>query len=690
MTKPEARKRIDQLRKEIDRQRYLYHVLDKPEISDAALDSLKHELEQIEKQFPELITPDSPTQRVGGKPLDKFKKVRHKTPMLSLEDAFSPEELESWRERIQKLAPDKKIDYFAELKVDGFAISLVYKNGILSEGSTRGDGKIGEDVSQNLKTISSIPLRIEIHRKLASQEITEKVQALIHKGEIEARGEVYMTAKSFEKINQEREKKGEPLYANPRNTAAGSIRQLDSKIAGSRQLNFLAYDIITDLGQKTHKEEHQIAECLGFKTDNGQYSKNLKEVIDFYEKVKREREKLPYQIDGIVVSVNNNNIFEKLGVVGKAPRGAIAFKFPGKEATTIVENTIVQVGRTGALTPVAFLKPVRLGGTTITRATLHNEDEIKRLDVRIGDTVIIQRAGDVIPDIVKVLKKMRTGHEKKFQMPEKCPVCGAKVIKPAGEAIHRCSNNQCGARQKEQIEHFISKKGFDIVGLGPQIINQLMDEGLVNDSADIFALKEGDLAPLERFAEKSAKNLVEAIEKSKKIPLAKFIYALGIRHVGEETAIMFSQEIRNTKSEIRNINDLIKFYNKFSLENLQNIQDIGPVVGQSIYDYFHNRHNLKLLEKLDKANLRIQLPKFQVLSLKFKDKIFVLTGELESMTRDEAKEKIRGLGGDISGSVSKETDFVVVGKEPGGKFDKAKKLGVKIIDEKEFLKIMKT
>jgi len=727
MTKVEAKKRIEKLRKEINHHRYLYHVLDKPEISDAALDSLKHELFKLEQRFPDLITLDSPTQRVGGKPLAKFEKAKHRIPMLSLEDAFSFEELQSWEERIKKLipfgspspigrwTPKNIISYFAEQKVDGFAISLVYKNGVFVQGSTRGDGRVGEDVTQNLKTIPSIPLRLEIHKKLPSPEIEKRFKELLQKGEIEARGEVYMTVKDFEKVNQERQKKGESLYANPRNTAAGSIRQLNPEIAASRPMSFLAYDMMTDLGQKTHQEEHQIAEALGFKTDKGERCSNLKEVIVFWKRIGKQREKLPYQIDGIVVSVNDNKVFEKLGVVGKAPRGSIAFKFPGKEATTIVENIIVQIGRTGALTPVAVLRPVNLGGTTITRATLHNEDEIKRLDVRLGDTVIIQRAGDVIPDIVKVLKKMRTGQEKKFQMPDQCPVCGSKVIRPISEAVHRCSNSQCGARQKEQIEHFVSKKGFDIVGLGPKIIEQLMDEGLVSDPADIFILTEGDLAPLERFAEKSAKNLIEAIEQSKKIPLAKFIYALGIRHVGEETALdlanfiagqiprhlepfaLLEGRLREGSRPLTARDSSLRFapfrmtsiMQKFSLEALQNIQDVGPVVGKSIYDYFHNKHNLKLLEKLDKANIQIQLPKFQVSSFKFQNKTFVLTGELKSLTRDEAKEKIRGLGGDITSSVSKETDFVVVGKEPGSKYEKAKRLGVKIINEKEFLSMFR-
>jgi DNA ligase (NAD+) len=681
MTKQEAKRRIAKLREVINYHEYRYHVLDKPEIGDAAFDSLKHELYQLEQQYPDLITPDSPTQRVSGKALDKFRKVKHKVPMLSLEDVFYKEELQAWEERIKKKLQAssyrlQKLDYFAELKVDGFAISLIYKNGLFIQGSTRGDGRVGEDVTQNLKTISSIPLRLVLHQKLPSKKIEERVKRLIKRGEIEVRGEVYMTVKAFEKVNQERQKKRLPLYANPRNTAAGSIRQLDPKVAASRELNFLAYDIVTDLGQKTHQEEHQISQALGFRTDQGQYCKNLKEVVVFWEKIKKQRERLAYQIDGVVVNVNNNKIFEKLGVVGKAPRGAIAFKFPAQEATTVIEDIIVQVGRTGALTPVACLRPVRLGGTTITRATLHNEDEIKRLDVRIGDTVIIQRAGDVIPDVVKVLKRMRTGQEKKFRMPKQCPVCGSQVIRPAGEAIHRCSNKNCGAQQRERICHFVSKKGFDIVGLGPKIVNQLMDEGLISDPADIFSLTEGDLVPLERFAEKSAANLIRAINQSKEISLAKFIFALGIRHVGEETAINLA----------RHFGQLEKL-KKASLEELLKVKDIGEVVAQSIFKWFNNRTNQRLLDKLIKSGLRIK--EIRPVKKKLLGKTFVLTGELDSLSREEAKAKIRELGGDVSSSVSKKTDFVVVGHQPGSKYEKAKKLGVKIISEKEFLEMIK-
>jgi DNA ligase (NAD+) len=676
MTKAEVKKRIAKLRKVINEHNYRYHVLDQPELSDAAFDSLKHELYQLEQRFPDLITADSPTQRVSGQALNKFVKVRHKKRMLSLEDVFYREEFAAWQKRIQKLIPYQKLDYFAELKIDGFAIALVYRNGLFIQGSTRGDSLIGEDVTQNLKTIPSIPLKLEVRRKLPSLAIEKKVRALLEKGEIEVRGEVYMTKQAFEKINRQRQKKGLSLYANPRNTAAGSIRQLDPKVAAARQLDFLAYDVVTDLGQKTHQAEHQIAQSLGFRVDQGQYCRNLDEVIKFWQKISRTRAKLPYQIDGVVVSVNNNQIFKKLGVVGKAPRGAIAFKFPAKEATTVIEDIVVQVGRTGALTPVAKLKPIRIGGTLVTRATLHNEDEIKRLDVRIGDTVIVQRAGDVIPDVVKAIKRLRSGKEKKFRMPKRCPVCGFKIVRPKGEAVHRCTNKECGAQQRQRLIHFASKKGFDIEGLGPKIVEQLMDEGLVSNPADIFSLKQGDLIPLERFAEKSAVNLIKAIDQSKKISLAKFIYALGIRHVGEETAINLAQYFGNLEK-----------LKQASLEKLSRVQDIGQIVAQSVNQWFNNRSNLRLIDKLVENGVKVGQAK--VVQKKLAGLTFVLTGELNRFTREQAKNRVRQLGGDISNSVSKETDFVVVGREPGSKYDRAKKLGVKIIKEKEFLKMIR-
>ena len=708
MNKFKIKGRIEKLKKEINHHRYLYHVLDKQEISDAALDSLKHELSLFEQKYPEFLTSDSPSQRVGGKPLEKFKKVRHKFPMLSLNDVFNQKELEDWKNRIQKLAftrqsfveqnlggQGQKLKYFAELKIDGFAVSLIYKDGVFFCGSTRGDGKIGEDVTQNLKTIESIPLKLFIHSELfkifptnaLDKKIQKNLEKIIKKGTFEIRGEVYMAKRVFKKINQERLKKGEPVYANPRNIAAGSIRQLDSKITNSRDLEFLSYDLITDIGQKNHSEEHKILSVLGFKADQGRACESVKDIMNFFESIQKKREKLPYQIDGIVINVNNNSLHKKLGAAGKAPRGSIALKFPAEEATTQVENICVQVGRTGALTPVACLKPVNIEGITITRATLHNEDEIKKLDVRIGDTVIVQRAGDVIPDIVKVLPGLRTGKEKKFQMPENCPICGAKTKRISGEVAIYCSNENCFAKEKEELKHFVSRKAFNIDGLGEKIIEHLMNEGLISSMADIFYLKKGDLEPLERFAEKSAENLIQSIKKSKKILLARFIYALGIRHVGEETANIL---VESQKLEVKSIGDLISFFQNISLEELENIQDIGPIVGKSIYSFFHNEKKIKLLKDLSKAGVEIKfprnLPKF---NFRIAGKTFILTGSMETLSREQAKEKIRNLGGSVSNSVSKNSDYLVAGENPGSKFEKARKLGIKILNEDEFLKMIK-
>ena len=661
MNKPEAKKRIEKLKKLINHHRYLYHVLDRQEISDAVLDSLKKELFNLEQKYPEFITSDSPTQRVGGLPLKKFEKVKHFQAMLSFNDAFSEKDMIDWEERIKKLLTQEeveKLDYFCELKFDGLAIELIYKNGVLEIGSTRGDGIIGENVTQNLKTINTIPLRLRKEER-----------------EIIVRGEVIIFKKDFLKINKIREKNNLPVYANPRNVAAGSIRQVDPKIAAQRKLTFFAYDLVSDLGQSTHEEEHKILKDLGFKTNPcNRFCKSLKQVFGFREQWKKDREKLEYEIDGIVAIVNQNKIFQKLGTVGKAPRGAVAYKFPLKEAETIIEDIKIQIGRTGALTPVACLKPVKVGGVTISRATLHNEDEIKRLGVRVGDTVVVGRAGDVIPKIIKVLKELRTGKEKIFKMPKVCPRCGTKLVRPAGEVIWRCPNPNCQARGKRYLYHFVSKSAFDIEGLGPRIIRQLFEKNLIFDSADIFQLKENDLVSLEGFAEKSAENLISAIKAKKEIDFARFIYALGIKEVGEETA----QDLMNY---FKNLEDL----KKASKEELIQIKDIGPETAESIYDWFHQKINLRLLEKLKQSGVKIKYPiqnsKHQV----FFGKTFVFTGSLTNLTREETKEKIRDLGGKVSEAISKNTDFLVLGKEPGSKFQEAKKLGIKIIYEKKFL-----
>lgn len=701
MNRQQARQRIEKLRKVIDYHRYLYHVLNRQEISDAALDSLKHELYTLELKYPEFITPDSPTQRVAGSVSEGFAKVRHEAPMISLEDIFSEEELKDWQDYLKRLAPHhfsqksgEGVDYFAELKIDGFAIALIYENGIFLAGATRGSGSIGEDVTQNLKTIESIPLRLEIREEYLTPEVeclTSGVKKLIEKGKIEIRGEVYMEKKAFEKFNEEQKKKGLPTFANPRNLAAGSIRQLNPKLAASRPLKFLAYDIITDFGQTKHSQEHRILTALGFKTDSGRECQSLEEVVEFWREVAKKRETLPFLIDGIVINVDDNSLFKELGVVGKSPRGSRAFKFVPKQATTVIEDIKLQVGRTGAVTPVAHLKPVQVGGVTITRATLHNEDEIKRLGVKIGDTVIVGRAGDVIPDIIKVLPELRTGKEREFHFPKNCPVCEVKLERPESEVVWRCPNPNCGARKRESLYHFTSKKAFDIEGLGPKIIDQLIDENLISSAPDLFELKEGDLIPLERFAEKKTQNIIEAIQNSEKIPLVRFIYALGIRHVGEETAIALA----NYLSSVSEDGDEMKFHRlgsieklkKATQEELEKIPDVGPEVSKSIYDWFKAKSNQKLIDDLIRAGVKI-LPLERV-GKKLTGRTFVLTGTLETITREKAKEKIRLLGGEISETVSKKTDFVVVGKGPGLKLVIAKKLGIKTISEKEFLEMIK-
>lgn len=681
----EAKDRVEKLRTIINYHRYLYHVLDRQEISDSALDSLKRELKKLEEEFPELRTPDSPTQRVGGEPLKEFKKAVHRSPMLSLEDVFSEEEFLKWRERMMKILNlTSPPQLFVELKFDGLAMSLIYKNGILVRAATRGDGVVGEDVTQNIKTIEAIPLRLDFHADNKNEksgeiakEIIAKIDKLIKKGEIEVRGEVIINKKEFEKINKEREKMGEERYANPRNLAAGSVRQLDPKITASRHLDFYAYGINTDFGQKFHSQEHEILRLIGFKTDKlSRIFFDPDDIFKFKEKIERERkeEKFAFQIDGLVVSINDNSLFKMAGVAGKSPRGAVAYKFFPEEATTQVLNIVLQVGRTGVITPVAILKPVEIGGVVVSRATLHNFDEIKRLGVKINDTVIVGRAGDVIPNIRKVLKELRTGKEKAVPLPSRCPVCGGKVVKEKGEVAYRCINKNCPAIKREKIYHFVSKSAFDIGGLGPKIIDQLVDQGLIQDGADLFDLKEGDVSGLERFADKSAKNLIESIAERKEISLPRFLTALGISHVGWETA----QDLSSHFGSLKKIE-------KASKEELMKIDNIGEVAAQSIYDWFRDGYNKRFLKKLKK---RIKIKTYKKPSTRLQNKKFVITGSLERFSREDAKRKIREKGGKTSENVSKNIDYLVVGKNPGSKLEKARKLGVKIIDEKEFLKIL--
>ena len=679
--------RINKLRKEIEKHRYLYHVLDSPEISDSALDSLKHELEQLESQYPEFITQDSPTQRIGGEAKKEFAKVVHSSPMLSFTDVFSEEEFEAWGRRNEDFV-DKNISdgFYCELKIDGLAVSLIYKNGAFAIGSTRGNGVIGEEVTMNLKTIEAIPLKLrepEIIYSELKKAGFEKAVNFFRSGwpkELEVRGEVFMNTKDFLTLNKIQTKNNKPLFANPRNVAAGSIRQLDPKITSSRRLDSFAYDLVTDMGQVTHEEIHKILKILGFKTNShNKFCADVNEVMAFHKKWGVDRDKLAYEIDGVVVIVNDIDKFKSLSVVGKAPRGAVAFKFALKEAETIVEDIKIQVGRTGALTPVAVLKPVQIGGVTVQHASLHNADEIERLGLYIGDTVIIGRAGDVIPKVLRVLPAMRPKSARKFKMPNSCPDCGKRVERiNAEDVIIRCINKDCPAKHREWLYHFTSHAAFDIVGLGPKILDRLLEEGLIEDGADIFTIDPKVIATLSGFGEKSAQKLYISIEKSKTIPLERFIYALGIPNVGEETSLVLAQHFGTLDRMV-----------KATAEELNNIEDIGDLTAKSIADWFKNLQNRKFIQKFLKVGLKILLVKKQTTPGKLTNKSFVLTGIMDSMSRDKAKQRIREAGGKISESVSKNTDFVVVGSEPGDKYEKAKKLGVKVLSEDEFLKMIK-
>ncbi|MCS7200572.1 MAG: NAD-dependent DNA ligase LigA [Patescibacteria group bacterium] len=698
MTFEEAKKRAEKLRELINEARYSYHVLGKDIYQPEVLDSLKKELYDLEQKFPQLITPDSPTQRIGGEPLKEFPKSRHRLPMLSFDDAFSFEDLKNWQERNGKLIPaGTKLDYFCELKIDGLAIKLVYRNGILEVGATRGDGYLGEDVTQNVKTIEAIPLSLLPLEKILKnlKEISpnknffERVSKHFIKGypeEIEVRGEVFMHTEDFNRLNEERQKMGETLFANPRNAASGSLRQLDPKITAQRKLDSFAYGLITDLGQKTHEEEHLILKCLGFKTNpNNKLCRNLDEIFEFRNLWEKKRNELSYEIDGIVVIVNDNDIFRQLGVVGKAPRGAIAFKFSPKQATTTLEEVIFQTGRTGIITPVAILKPVLIGGVIVSKASLHNEDEIDRLDVRIGDTVIIARAGDVIPQVQEVIKELRTGREKKITFPEKCPNCQTPIIKEG--AHYRCPNKKCFALQKEKIIHFVSKGAFDIVGLGEKIIEKLIDSGLISDPSDLFSLKIGELRNLPGFDVILERKIIENIQSKKTISLSKFLYSLGILHIGEQNAKILANFLQK-KRKIEKPFDLISIFNQIKAEELISIHSFGQKVVGSIIEWFKDEENMKLLEKLTLAGIRIMEEKKG--SQPLSGQVFAFTGELEKYSRNEAKEIVEKLGGQTTETISKRVNFLVVGKNPGSKLEKAKKLSIITITESEFEEMIKT
>ena len=667
MTKEEAKLRIEKLSRVIDDLRYRYHVLDDPMVTDSDYDSLMHELVGIEDEYPDLKSPDSPSQKVGGMPLKKFENVVHQNQMISLNDVFDEAELTDWYEKIERMAGDevKNSGFFVEIKMDGLAVSLVYEKGKLVYGATRGDGKVGEVITENLKTVRAIPLQLRKESKYYTNN------------RVEIRGEVYMPLKSFEDLNKDRAKSNESLFANPRNAAAGSLRQLDSKITASRNLDFLAYALI-GIETDTHGQEHIIAKDLGFPTNKyNQFCQNIKDVVSLWHNWTKLREKLPYQIDGMVVNLNDEKLFAKLGIVGKSPRGAVAFKWPAEEVTTLLEDIKVQIGRMGTLTPVAVLRPVEVAGSTVSRATLHNEDQIQAKDIRIGDTVVIRKAGDVIPEVVKPIKELRTGKEKVFEMPKTCPICGGKVIRKEGEVASRCANKNCFTVQKRNLEHFVSKTAFDIDGLGTKIIEQLMDTGLVKNAADLFKLTIGDLAPLERFAEKSSENLINSIESQKKVTLDRFIYALGIPLVGTQTAIDIAKKFGQ-------INKLLGA----TEEDFNQIYGIGPKVAESLKAYFGSTENKKFIQELIGLGVCVKEYQSPVKTDKLSGKIFVVTGSLKSLTRDDAHKKIVELGGKIGTAVTSKTDFLVVGADPGSKLIKAKSLGIKVLDEKDFLGII--
>ena len=777
MDKNNAKKRIEKLKKEINHHRYFYHVLDRQEISDGALDSLKNELYKLETQYPEFITPDSPTQRVAGKPLDKFKKVRHSIPMMSLFDAFNEQDMKGWEARLYSLIGHGfKFDYYCELKLDGLAAGLRYEKGVFAQGATRGNGVIGEDITQNLRTVEAIPLALrqpqksELTKSGLAKDAIMKIQAALEKGIIEIRGEVIMPNKVFAELNKKYKKQGRALLANPRNAAAGSIRQLDAKLAAERKLDYYVYDLyLTPRSSLTspppptasfplptsplapllnrrgesrrggdaesagggvlvrQEQRLALAKLLGFKVlEYNKHCENIEKVFKFHDYWEKNRNKLDFQCDGVVVKVDKLALWPRLGAVGKGPRYMMAYKFAAEQATTKVKDVLWQIGRTAALTPIAVLNPVSAGGVTISHATLHNMDEIQRLDLKIGDTVIIERAGDVIPKIIKALPKLRDGSEKNIQLPAVCPVCGGKIYKAPGEVAYRCANKNCYAVNLKKLIHWASKGALDIEGLGPKIVEQLVKEGLVSDLSDFYALKERDLKLLERFADKSADNLIKAIQDKKEISLARFIYGLGIRHVGEEMALLLAKQITNyhrrsgipptmnfiikwrDKLQITNklqipISKITNYFQVIEPENLENINDIGPVVAKSIYGWFHNKRNLELLNRLERNGVVIrrqtthagatatagQAGQAENRRQSLAGKTFVLTGVLRGLTRDEAKRKIRELGGNVSSSVSKNTNFVVAGADPGSKYEKAKKLGVKIMDEKNFLEIIK-
>lgn len=691
MERSAAAERIEKLAREIDSHRYHYHVLDMPTISDEAYDSLYRELESLEREYPEFRRANSPTSRIGDEPRTEFRKVKHTVSQWSFDDVFDLAELVEWDAKLRRYLTKEvgderdRIEYLAELKIDGLKIILSYEKGEFVRGATRGNGTIGEDVTENLRTIRSIPLRL-----------SKPVDCVVV-------GEAWLSKGELERINAGRQAAGEPLFANPRNAAAGSIRQLDSRVTAARKLDSFIYDIETISGVPlplSQERELGLLLELGFKV-NPYLRKcaSIHDVETFYTEWNEKRASLSYMLDGIVVKANDRALQESLGYTGKAPRFAIAFKFPAEEATSVIEDITIQVGRTGVLTPVAHLTPVRLAGTVVSRATLHNADEIVRLGIRLGDTVVVRKAGDIIPEVVSVMEKLRTGNEREFCMPNACPKCGSPVERHVigeknGEkefsAALYCTNPRCYAVERERIIHAVSRKGLDIVGMGEKIVEQFMEDGLIANLADIFELTPGDIAPLERFAEKSAEKLIASIERAKRVSLERLFFALGIRHVGEETAELIAKFIATqVKTKTIAPERLLEIVSRLSAADWVALDGIGDKSAMSLSAWFDDERNQKLLEALDHSGVVALLPeRLNIENAPLSGKTFVLTGELGRFTRDEAKRTIKQLGGQVSASVSRKTDFVVAGADPGSKYDNAKKLEVPILDEAAFVKLI--
>ena len=660
---------IEKLREEIRRHEELYYVYDSPEISDREYDELLEELKRLEEENPELLTPDSPTQRVGGRPAEGFPEVVHTRPMLSLDNSYNLDELRAFDERCRRLADGRAVDYVAELKIDGLSLSLQYENRVLVRGVTRGDGRIGEEVTQNARTIRSVPLRL-------------KAEATGVNGDVEVRGEVFIPREVFERTNAEREERGEPRFANPRNAAAGAIRQLDSKIVARRRLDMFAYDLFAG-GRKpfaTHWESLNWLEKAGFRVNSHRaLCHSIEEVITFANEKEALRDELPYEIDGLVVKVNSTALQDEFATTQKAPRWAIAYKYPASQASTRVLSITVQVGRTGALTPVANLEPVFLAGTTVSRATLHNEDEIERLGLKIGDWVMIEKSGEIIPKVLSVIKSKRTGDEKNFRPPRRCPECGGAISRPEGEVVARCVAADCPAQLKGRLIHFASRRAMRIEGLGYSLVDQLVESKLVHDVGDLYLLTMDQITALPRMAKKSATNLLRQIEASRDRELTNLVYALGIRHVGERTAGILAYHFGSLDGLA-----------SASIEQLDDVPEIGLTVAQSVRDWFDDEGNAQLCDRLRAAGVKTEASKRKSESHddRFAGKQFVLTGKLTEFTRDEARSLIETHGGRVNSSVSKKTDYVVAGEDSGSKLDKAQALGVAIVDEAQFKKML--